>query len=315
MTGLFMQPVCAELLFRQGLRNFGDFFRYRDGEVVCGHHARNVTRVNIAGIQAFLKREYFIPWKDYFHSWWAGFGFVSKSQREWQVLRALQACGIPFPEPLAVGAQEGKAFLLVRDLPETQDLPTALTQDWRNRADRVWLGHLLGKAMSDLHAAGFTHSDLYAKHVFVSRSRETIAFVDFQRTRRHSRVSWRRRWRDLAALNASLGDDLVSPRERLLGLSAYLRHVRQMTSRAPEGSPPMPRAEWRELVRSSLRMIGRRTRQLLRRSRVRRMRDSETTNRGALIVDYWRIAVRGLEAADAEPAGHDVARDLGGTGR
>ena len=54
MTGLFMQPDCAELLFRQGLRSFGDFFRFAEGEVIGGHHARNVARVNIAGLRGFL---------------------------------------------------------------------------------------------------------------------------------------------------------------------------------------------------------------------------------------------------------------------
>src|SRR5262249_12281955 len=36
-------------------------------------------------------------------------------------------------------------------------------------------------------------------------------------------VSWTRRRRDLSALHASLNDELVSPRERLLCLGAYLR--------------------------------------------------------------------------------------------
>src|SRR5262249_54528610 len=161
-----------------------------------------------------------IPWKDYLHSWWAGFGFVPKSLREWQVLRGLQARGIPCPEPLAVGAKDGKAFVLIRDLTGAANLRRYLCEHALEQADRRWLSHLLGKAASDLHGAGFTHPDLYAKHVFVTDDGRSVAFVDFQRTGNLQSVSWGQRWRDLAALNASLGDDVVSPRERLQCLFA-----------------------------------------------------------------------------------------------
>ena len=317
MTGLFMQPGCAEQLFRQGLRNFGGFFRYADGEVIGGHRERNVARVNIGGLRGYLKREYFVPWKDYVHSWWAGFSFVSQSQREWQILKALQARGIPCPEPLAVGAQAGKAFLLLRELPDAEDLRSFLAAHPLTRQDRVWLAHLLGKSISDLHAAGFTHPDLYAKHVFVARDRRSIAFVDYQRTQKRAHVSWRRRCRDLAALNASLGDDVVSPRERWHCLFAYLRHAHQADAamRGDGCGGPMPRPAWRELVRSSLRRIERRTRHLLRRRKVRQMRTSDAAGKDALVVEYWRLAFRGLDGAGAEPASAIAPRDSRGMGR
>ena len=52
---------------------------------------------------------------------------------------------------------------------------------------------------------------------------------DRERARWRRRVGWTRRWRDLAALDATLADDLATPRERLLALRAYLR-----ASRTPE---------------------------------------------------------------------------------
>jgi tRNA A-37 threonylcarbamoyl transferase component Bud32 len=303
MAGLFMQPNCAELLFRRGLRNFGDFFRVASDEVSGGHSERNVAHVEIDGLSGFLKREYFIHLKDCFHSWWAGFGFVSKSEREWLVLRALRAREVPCPEPLAMGAQAGKAFLFVRALPDAQDLRSFLGQQRMSPQDRGWLANLLGKTISDLHTAGFTHPDLYAKHVFVTHAGQSFAFIDFQRSRKWTRVSWRRRCRDLAALNASLGDDVVTNRERLHVLFAYLRHVHHAAT--GHDAVPMPRHTWRKLVRTSLRMIDRRTRHLLGRRRVRRMRECGS---GPLIIDYWRVAVRGLDEVGAVPVEHSPPR-------
>jgi tRNA A-37 threonylcarbamoyl transferase component Bud32 len=159
---------------------------------------------------------------------------------------------------LAVGCQNGQAFLLVRELPDAVDLHTCLAEHCTRSDQRRSLARILGETIARLHAAGFTHPDLYAKHVFVQLRDRSIVFIDFQRTMRRPRVSWRRRWRDLAALNASLGDELVSFRERLGCLVAYLRQ---------SGVTDMRRS-----LRSSLRALQRRTAHLLGRRKIQRMR-------------------------------------------
>src|SRR5437879_6531456 len=64
------------------------------GEVVSGHPNRHVVRIVLGrGRQrfvAFLKREHRVPWRDRLANAWAGFGWVSKSQREAQVLDQLR---------------------------------------------------------------------------------------------------------------------------------------------------------------------------------------------------------------------------------
>src|SRR5262245_57243940 len=53
------------------------------GEVVSGHPARHVRRVRLPdGSMGFLKREHVVPWRDRMANFLAGFGFVSKSERE-----------------------------------------------------------------------------------------------------------------------------------------------------------------------------------------------------------------------------------------
>src|SRR5262249_46937885 len=80
---------------------------------------------------------------------------------------------------------------------------------------------------------GFGHPDLYSKHLLVEPRCETICVLDWQRSRLRRFVGWRQRWLDLAALDATLADNLVTPRERLRCLRAYL----QRCSRRPGESP------------------------------------------------------------------------------
>jgi tRNA A-37 threonylcarbamoyl transferase component Bud32 len=252
-----------------GRPTFKDFFQLPGGEPVGGHPTRGVVRLRLGRLTAFLKREFRVPWKEYLASWWAGFGFVSKSQREWQVLQALRAAGVGCPEPLAVGAEGGRAFLLVRAL-TAHSLGAWLADEADNPPARRHLARALGRAVARLHAAGFTHPDLYAKHVFVGGGGD-VAFIDFQRTRRRRWVGWGERCHDLAALDASLSDLVVSQTDRLAFLEAYL---------AAAGGADRA---WRRRVAAAVR---RRTRHLLGRRKVQQMRAVEVSQ-----VAYARVVV------------------------
>lgn len=296
MPRLFLNPDASRCLEPLGLRTFADFFGLDQGEVISGHRTRNVARVQLGSVRGFLKREYHTPLKDYFESWWAGFGFVSKSVREARALQSLQSSGIHCPTPLAAGEEQGQAFLLVEELNGYLDLPTFLQQRMDTDSDRDRLAHLIGRAVCKLHCAGFTHPDLYVKHLFIDRLAEQVAFIDLQRTRQVERVGWHRRWRDLAALDASLSELLVSRRERLLCLRTYLRSALQVEQASGRPVPP-----WRVLLREALAGIARRSRHLLRRRKVRRMRGLDTSVEKPLIVEYWRLAVRDELRAEQPP--------------
>lgn len=276
MGMLHIHPDFAHLLRHHDLRTFGDFFYYGDGEPIGAHPTRSVVKIRLGGLTAYLKRENRRPWKEYLGSWWAGFGWVSKSRREWRVLRALQAIGIGCPEAIAVGEEGGRAFLLIRALPAVQDLQSYLTEgygaDWVVRRQ---LARYLGEAVARLHEAGFTHPDVYAKHVFVDVDDQAISFIDFQRTRFRRWIRWASRWRDLAALNASLSEGLVSTRDRLACLSAYLRYTGRAEGRAR---------------RLALHAIARRTRHLLERRKIRAMHRAQASAVGVR-VEYQRIVI------------------------
>ena len=131
--------------------------------------------------------------------------------------------GIACAEWIAAGEDpRGRAFLLVRELADAVDLRAYLAGLSSRPADRRNFCRSLGVVLAKLHLAGFDHPDLYSKHVLV-RSDGCDHFLDWQRSRRSRSLEGWRRCQNLAALHATLGDSLASPRDRLACLRSYVR--------------------------------------------------------------------------------------------
>jgi len=215
---LVRQPDYVDLLDRMDLLTNTDFLSLQE-EIISGHPDRQVSRVQLDGMAAYLKREHVVPWKERLRNWWAGFGWASKSWREAQMLAQLDATSIGHPQWIAAGEDEqGRAFVLLRALDSAVSLPEAL-QDGGVCPQR------LGEALAELHNEGFDHPDLYAGHVFVDRETQQISFIDWQRARHGSSLSPVQRWRSLAALHATLPDGGVALEWRLNCLTSYLEHA------------------------------------------------------------------------------------------
>src|SRR4051812_46146762 len=101
-----IRPECRDLLDTLGLRTARDFLAL-PGVVVSGHVGRNVSRVELGGTIAYLKREHRVRLRDRFRSWRDGFGQASISAREAAVLRRLDDHGLPGPKWLAYGEADG----------------------------------------------------------------------------------------------------------------------------------------------------------------------------------------------------------------
>jgi tRNA A-37 threonylcarbamoyl transferase component Bud32 len=244
-----------DLFRRHGLATADDFLAWA-GTAIGGHADRHVVAVSLAGLSFFLKKERIVPWRDRFASAWHGHGWASKSVREARLLQQAQAAGIGCPEVAAVGEDRPRAFLLLRAADGMAEV-----RDWLARplsaAARRALARTLGQALARLHGAGFDHPDLYVKHVLAAAEGEgfRFCFLDWQRSRWTIRVPWRRRLRDLAALDASLGDGLATARLRLDCLRAYLARA--------EMPPPLARAA-AAVRRLSLHLLRRRKVRALR---------------------------------------------------
>src|SRR5262249_53957090 len=105
-------------MLQRGLDTFDAIFNLAGGDVISGHQARNVALFELGRWSGFMKRDVYVPWKEFLSDWCDGFGWVSKSTREWQTLHGVRAMGIDAPEPLGYGECDGQAFLIVRRLRE-----------------------------------------------------------------------------------------------------------------------------------------------------------------------------------------------------
>jgi tRNA A-37 threonylcarbamoyl transferase component Bud32 len=191
------------------------------GEVVSGHPDRHVVRAEVGTRAVYLKREHRIGWRVRLRNRRAGFGGVSRSEREAATLRRLEEAGLPGPQWIAYGEDgRGRAFLLVDELAGSVELRDSLADP---AADRRELAAELGRAAADLHAAGFDTPDLSAKHVFVRPGTHAVAVIDWASAGRPGAVPGHRRLRALANLAASVGDALASTRDRLRAVRAYLK--------------------------------------------------------------------------------------------
>jgi tRNA A-37 threonylcarbamoyl transferase component Bud32 len=255
-----------EFLSDHALDSPSDFLNL-EGEIISGHPDRHVMRVRIGEVDAILKREHRVPWKDRYSSWLDGFGWTSVSLREAAALQELHEADISVPEWMAAGeAADGRAFLLLRSVGPAVDLRRYLNER-RTLSDRERRSFARGLAheVAEIHNRGVEYPDLYAKHILIAPDDRRPTFLDWQRSRRRSRVSWRRRCGDLAALNASLADDLANPDDRFTFLLAYYRAA----------------SDHSRSFQDVCELIERRVRQLLGRSSIREQRlpafhDSQT---------------------------------------
>ena len=196
------------------------------GEVVSGHPDRHVVRVELPGWGGvlYLKRQHRVGWRERLRQRFAGFGWASRCGREAAVLRDLAAAGHPAPAWVAHGEDgRGRAFLLVEELAGAIELRRLLGDNALSPDDRARLAEHLGRAVAELHAAGFDTPDLTAKHVFVNPATLAVTLIDWQSARRVRVLGTAARARALAALHASLADHLAGPKLRARFLWAYRR--------------------------------------------------------------------------------------------
>lgn len=218
-------PKFQDVLSTAGLSSPRDFLEMA-GEMISGHPSRNVARVVLptatGPISAFLKREYRIPWKDRWRSWRDGYGWSSLSLREARALDCADACGVSVPRWIATGEDgEGRAFLLLASIRGVELRRHLLALRRRPLEERRQFAQVLGRQIAHMHNGGISHPDLYAKHIFVERESDRIAILDWQRTRPPHPLGVEERCRDLAALHASVADELAHGDERRALLAAY----------------------------------------------------------------------------------------------
>ena len=211
-------PGEASWLRGLGLCQAADFLGL-EAVIVSGHLGRQVGRLVLGNRVVYLKCEQNVRWTTRLVNFLTGYGWAARCVREAAILQALRRDDLAAPRWLATGEDEhGRAFLLVEEVRGAIPLSTALAD--LDAAGRARLAARVGHALGRLHAAGFFHRDLYAKHVLVRD--DDICLLDWQRAGRGAWITHRAGVRDLAALHATIPESVAGPRERLACLRAYL---------------------------------------------------------------------------------------------
>lgn len=223
-----VDPAFAAMFAKLGIDSARGFLDL-PGEVVSGHPDRHVVRVKLPGSSRafYLKRQHTMTWRERLRNGLAGFGWVSRCEREAAILKQLRAADLPCPRWVAVGTDGRRAFLLVEELPSAIELRRLLSDTALSIASRRALANRLGAAIALLHAGGFTTPDLAAKHVLIDVGSGRVSVIDWQSSRRLKCVGLADRLRSLATLHASVPEELATLRERLRVLWAALRPARQ----------------------------------------------------------------------------------------
>jgi tRNA A-37 threonylcarbamoyl transferase component Bud32 len=211
-----ISPEHAGWLCDLGLQSARDFLTL-PGVVVSGHVGRNVSRVQLGERVGYLKREHRVRLRDRWRSLLAGFGPSSLSQREAIVLGRLRKYRLPGPTFLAWGEAEDQAFLFVEEAAEAIDLRCSTVP--------AELAAQLGRITAGIHNAGIDQPDLFAKHFLVNFETGQITILDWQRARLGPVVPWRKRIRSLAALRATISEEVMSGEIWDCLLDAYLEAV------------------------------------------------------------------------------------------
>lgn len=253
-----IHPRYRQWLAKCGLESPESFLALA-GDVVCGHPDRHVARVDLhAGVKprvAFLKREHLVGRRTRWRNWRAGFGRVSRCEREAVTLKRLEEAGLPGPQWMAYGECDGQAFLLVEELAGATDLRTYLDEFRLADTDRRLLAEKVGRAVAELHEAGFGTPELAAKHLFLRPDVMAVSLIDWQSAPRPGPVRFEDRFRWLGQLHATFADELVTPADRRRMLWAYRRAVR-MTRGTPADTPKFS-AFVREIAYHARRVAGR----------------------------------------------------------
>jgi tRNA A-37 threonylcarbamoyl transferase component Bud32 len=135
----------------------------RDGTATVIKEAahRGVYRVRLPGLDFYVKHYRLLGWRGRLRETFR----PTKARREFSIAAALQARGVPTPQPLAwgterTGARPSASWLITETVADTVPL-IAYLESQPDARIRQRLSRALGEFLAHLHAAGVVHHDLH----------------------------------------------------------------------------------------------------------------------------------------------------------
>ncbi len=146
--------------------------------------------------------------------------------REAAAIALARKAGVPTAMVAFAGRVKGAGSLVgTFDLAPARPLDDLLREGALSVPARDAAFRALAEATAALHRARLHHHDLYLSHVFVdpTEARPAVTLIDLERVTSHHGLLGRAIVKDLAAIEASIPDGIVSCEGRARFLAHYLR--------------------------------------------------------------------------------------------
>lgn len=235
---LRIDPAYAAALRACGLADLASILPRIDGRVAAW--SRSTDTIHIAGRPGepgfYLKRYFYTSWRKRIRTMFRGTFFgTHRGQAEYRSLQAMRALGISAARPVACGVcRTGHfvtaCFLVTEEVPEACNLTSfarevATGRRSVTRAERIQMIECLARQVAGMHAAGFSHGQLFWRNILVRHGPDgtpEFFFLDAQPMPAWRRLGPGTTWwqRELAHLTVS-ALPFTTRTERLRFLLAY----------------------------------------------------------------------------------------------
>ena len=228
-----------QLLQRNGLDSFNAIMDIKGGEVVKQQlKERRTVKLQLGDgenkVILYLKR-YCFPTVSTFAKNCFKLARTYSAVHEWRNILALQRCSIPTMTPVAVGMRHRKlflneSFLLTLGIPCTNTLEHLAETYFAPPLDRVRVEKkraLITRVASlarKIHQQAFKHQDFYLCHILVNWNdpeNPLLYIADLHRLKRQNKSKSHWKIKDLAALNFSASEKIITRTDRLRFLKEY----------------------------------------------------------------------------------------------
>jgi len=227
------------LLKKTGLDDFDAIMKFDSGEVVKQKSKyRSTIQFNLPEKEGrtllYLKRYRYSFIPEFLKNCFFFFRTYS-AIHEWRNIFEFKASHLPTMTPLAVGMRRhvpfwNESFLLTQGIPHTKTLEKQLEDCFCRPLDRIRLKQKrllitkLAILTQKMHGEGFKHQDFYLCHILIDLNHSDdppLYIVDLHRVRRKKKIKQSGQIKDLAALNYSAPQRLISRTDRLRFMKQY----------------------------------------------------------------------------------------------
>jgi len=242
-----IDPAYRETLRACGLDRVEAVLSRVEGRVAAW--SRTTDTLYVAGPAGepgfYLKRYYYPRWRNRVRGTFRGTFFgLHRGESEFRALCRMRALGIPAVRPVAYGCRRlghfvTACFLITEEVPQAANLTSFANDVATGRrtvsgAQRRAMARQLADQLSEMHAAGFAHGQLFWRNVLVRigpYGEPEFFFIDAQPPKRWQRLARNGQWwlSELADVTAS-ATPFTTRAERL----RFVRHYFEVARLTPE---------------------------------------------------------------------------------